>query len=231
MSTTLNSYSAQPRTALGTTAATKLRAAGLVPVTISKRGQPSRHLAIDVKQANHLNSHVVHICEVKVGDETITALKGAVAIDCLKDNIQHIDLQAVDAHSEIVVDVAIIPDARECPGVKTGGIVEQRLRKIKVAVKADSIPDSLPLDLSKLNMGENIQAAQVPLPKGLRLVTAPKTLVLSVVIPRAIKVEEEKPAEAAAAAAAPAAGDAAKAGDAKAGDAKADAKAGDAKKK
>ena len=47
----------------------------------------------------------------------------------------------VDEKSEIKVDVAIVPDARDCPGVKAGGIVELRARKIKVICKANAIPD------------------------------------------------------------------------------------------
>lgn len=230
MSTT-HSYTAQPRTALGKHAAAKLRSGGLVPVTLSRPGKESQHLQLDAKQAGHLVANVVHLCTVEVGGAKVTALKGEISRDCLKDNIQHIDLVEVDGHSEIKVDVAVVPDARNCPGVKAGGIVEQRLRKVKVKCKADAIPDSIGLDLGEVQILQTVYAKSLAMPAGTTLLTNPKLPVLSVVIPRGMKKDDAAAAAAAgtegdaAAKAAPAAGDA-KAGDAKAATpaAKADAK-------
>lgn len=237
-------YAAEPRTATGSKATAKLRAEGKVPLTLTKAGKPSQLFAIEKSAADHLARHVVHLCHLQVKDgPTLTALRAEIATDCLNDSIQHIDLIEVDESSEVRVDVAVTPDARDCPGVKAGGIVEQRLRKLKVICKANAIPDALPLDLGDVQITETVFASKIKLPPGVRLAGSPNQPILTVVIPRQmLKAEEMAPATPAAgaegAAAAPAAGDA-KAADGKAPDGKAaDAKAapeakpaGDAKKK
>ncbi len=200
-----HTYATQARSGLGSPAAVKMRASGQVPVTINRAGKPSQHVALDEKMANHLAAHVHHLCKVEIDGKQFTALRGEIAKDCMTDRIKHIDLQEVDENSEIKVDVAVVPDARNCPGVKAGGIVELRARTVKVRCKANAIPDQLPVDLGEVQLQESITVSKLALPKGVTLVTSGKTLLLSVVIPRGMKAAAD---EAAAAAAAPAAGEA-----------------------
>lgn len=235
MSATL-SFAATPRTSLGSSATSHLRKAGQVPATLSRPGQASVHLAIEAKAAAELDAKVVHLCHIEVAGKPVTVLRGEIVKDCISDQIQHIDLIQVDEKSEIKVNVAVIPDARNCPGIKAGGIVEQTLRTIAVKCKATAIPDSLAIDLGDVQLTDVVLVEKVKLPAGVTLVTPGKKPLLSVVIPRGLKVAEEaKAAEGAAAegaAATPAVGADgkpapaadAKAGDAKGGDAKAPAK-------
>ena len=200
-----NTYTATPRTAFGSFAAKGIRAAGQVPVTISRPGKDSLQVSVDNKTAEKINAEVVHLAKVTVGAETITVLRGAIERHPLKDNILHIDLVQVDEKSEIKVDVAVVPDARNCPGVKAGGIVEQRLRKVKVKCLAGAIPDSIGLDLGNVQIMQTVYASALALPQGVKLLTSPKLPVLSVVITRGMKKVDDAAATPAAAAAAPAA--------------------------
>jgi large subunit ribosomal protein L25 len=236
----INTYPVQNRTGLGSSAAINLRKSGIVPVTVSRPGKPSAHLQVDEKSANHLAANVVHLCKLDVDGKAFTALRGEISKDVLTDRIKHIDLIEVDEKSEIKVDIAVIPDARNCPGIKAGGIVELRARKVTVRCPANAIPDSVSFDLSEVELQQSVNVGALKLPKGVTLVTPAKQLLLSVVIPRGMKAlaDEADAAKLAAGAtvapgATPAAGDAAKAGDAaaKPGDAKAAAPAADAKKK
>lgn len=234
----MQSYDAESRTALGSHAAKKLRDAGKTPVTISKRGAPSKHLTIGADQAKHLAAHVVHLCKVKVGTDEVTVLKGEIVKHCLKDYIEHIDLQEVDATSEITVEVAVAPKADNCPGVKAGGIVEQALRMVKVKCPANAIPDAIVLPLDAVEIEQTVYASSLIMPKGVTMLTKGTAPVLSLVIPRWMKkTDETAVAGAEGEAAAAATGDAAakpgdpKAAAAKPGDPKAAAaaKPGDAK--
>lgn len=227
---TMHTYTAQPRTALGTTAATKLRAKGIVPVTVSRPGKSSEHLQIDEKSAGHLAVNVVHLCKVDVAGKAFTALRGEVVKDVLSDKIKHIDLKEVDAQSDIVVDVAVVPDARNCAGIKAGGLVELRSRTIKVKCKANAIPDHVGIDITDVELMQSINVGAIKLPPGISLVTPAKTLLLSVVVPRGLKIAEAEATAATAEGAAPAAGAEGAAAPAAAGaDGKPAAAAGDAK--
>ena len=188
---TILTFPATPRTATGGSAARLQRAAGLVPVTLSIPNKPSVHLTVDNRTAIQIRGQVVHLLHLTIGDQTVTALKGNIVVHVLKDNIEHIDLIQVDEKSEIKVDVNVAVDARNCPGVKVGGIVEQRLRKVKVKCPALAIPDALHVNLDAVQLQETVYAKALILPKGVTLLTNPKFPVLSVVIPRGMKKTDE----------------------------------------
>nr|MBA3848008.1 50S ribosomal protein L25 [Planctomycetota bacterium] len=190
MSTT-QTYTGQPRTELGTIAARHGRKAGKVPLTISRRGQPSHHLWIDDKSARELDAKVVHLCRVEADGTKYLTLRGEVVKDTLTDKITHIDLVEVAEKGQIKVDVAVRVDARNCAGVKAGGLVEQRLRKIKVMCPADAIPDAVEVDLTDVELMQTVLVEKIKLPKGVTLVTSAKAPLLSVVIPRGMKAEAE----------------------------------------
>ncbi|MFM2092178.1 MAG: ribosomal protein [Planctomycetota bacterium] len=216
-------YALSTRTATGTSAAQKLRTAGQVPVTITRKGQASLHAAIEAKQAEHLVANVVHLCEIELDGAKLSALKGDVQRHCLSSQLQHIDLIAVDATSEVKVEVAIIADMATAPGVKAGGIGEWRHRSIPVRCPANAIPAHITADLTNLAIQQTLTAAQLPLPASVKLACKADYPVITVVIPRAMKTADAA-APAAGTTATPAAG-AAPAAAAKPGDAKAAAPA------
>lgn len=228
------SYTAAPRESLGSISSKILRGAGKVPVTVSRPGKPSLHLALENKVAEDLARNVIHLAKLTVGKETVTVLKGEISRHCLKDNIEHIDLLQVDEKSDIKVDVKVTPDARNCPGVKAGGIVEQRLRKVRVKCKANAIPDAISLSLDDVQIMQTVYASKLTMPKGVTLLTNPKQTVLSVVITRGMAKTDAPAADAAAdpkaAAKAPAADPKAAAGKAADPKAAAGAKKDDKKK-
>ena len=194
----IHSYPATLRTAFGGTAAKVVRAAGQVPVTISRPGKPSLQVQVDNKTAEKINAEVIHLAKITVGTDTVTVVRSSIERHPLKDNILHIDLIEVDEKSEIKVDVAVAVDARNCPGVKAGGIVEQRLRKVKVKCPAGAIPDSIGLDISNVALQQTVYASALTMPAGVKLVTPPRLPVLSVVITRGMKKVDDAAATAAA---------------------------------
>jgi large subunit ribosomal protein L25 len=198
----MQTYKGFPRTQFGGHAAKKLRDQGKIPVTINCAGKESRQLYVELKSAAHLAANVVHLCKLEIEGQTLTTLRLQVVRNTLTDVVENIDLQLVDEKSTIKVDVAVHPLADNCPGVKSGGIVEQRLRKIKVRCPASEIPDFLTVDLSETEIMHSVKVEKVVLPKGVTLVTPGDTILLSVVIPRGMKVGEEEAAAAATAAAA-----------------------------
>ena len=226
-----NTYQAQPRTKTGSKAATALRKSGQVPVTVSRPGKDSTLLQVDVKTANQIDAHVVHLAKLEVGGKPVTVLRGAIAKHPLSDQIQHIDVLEVDEKSMIKVDVAVAVDARNCAGIKAGGLVEQRLRRIKVACPVNAIPDEVTIDISDVELMQTVLVEKITLPKGVTLVTPGKNPLLSVVIPRGMAKAESEAAAADGAAPAAAAEGEKKDDKAAAGAKKDDKAAAPAKKK
>lgn len=198
-----HTFKATTRTATGTKAARGLRAQGAVPVTVSRKGKESTLLQVDEKSAGQFDAKVVHLAKFEIDGKAITVLRGEIAKDPLTDRIRHIDVIEVDEKATIKVDVAVLVDARNCAGVKAGGLVEQRLRKIKVQCPANAIPDSVSVDITDVELMQTILVERVKLPAGVKLVTPAKNPLLSVVIPRGMAKAETAatPAEGEAAAA------------------------------
>jgi large subunit ribosomal protein L25 len=108
----------------------------------------------------------------------------------------HIDFQAISLTDKIEVMVPIhtdgIPD-----GVKNfGGTMEHVIREIKVRCLPTEIPAKINVDVSGLGIGQGITVANLPKLEGIEYVQDASSIVVNVLLQ---KVEEEKPAEAAAA--------------------------------
>lgn len=79
----------------------------------------------------------------------------------------HIDFFRLKKGANIRVDVPLhVLGQEESPGIKEGGIVNLVHHKLELRVPADSIPDSIDLDVSKLAIGDSIHLSAIKLPKG-----------------------------------------------------------------
>ena len=144
--------------------------------------------------------------------------------DPFRRNFTHVDFQAIsiDEHIEIEVPIVVIGESK---GVKEGGVLEQARRTLHVRSLPDRIPEKVEVDITELEIGDNIHANDLKLPDGVEFPHAANYAILSVVPPAkeeapapvtplegevAVAAEGAAPAEGAAAAAAPGAEGAAK---------------------
>jgi large subunit ribosomal protein L25 len=124
-------------------------------------------------------------------------------VDPLKGGLLHVDMLrvAMDVRIRVRVPVHTFGEAQ---GVKLqGGIFEMVTREVEIECLPSEIPNEFRVDVSEMMIGKQLRAGDLSLdPQKMRLVTDPQRVVAHVV---ALRVEEEKPAEAVAAeAAAPA---------------------------
>lgn len=207
----IQSFPAATRQATGTRAVRSLRKSGQVPVNISRRGAASSTLQMDARSAEIFDAKVVHLAKLEVDGKAITVLRGAIARDVLTDKVTHIDLLEVSEASEIKVQVAVVANTLNCPGIKAGGIVNQNLRSVEVLCRADSIPDVIEVDLTNTNIMESVYVDALVPPAGVKILTPARQVVLTIAVSRGMATTETAAAAApadGAAAATPAAGDA-----------------------
>ena len=78
-------------------------------------------------------------------------------------------------------------------GVKEeGGIVQTINSSITITALPTNIPTSLDLDISELNVGDNLAAGDVSLPEGVELADAEDdSILITITVPRAAIEEEE----------------------------------------
>ncbi|WP_195570789.1 50S ribosomal protein L25 [Paenibacillus sp. 1001270B_150601_E10] len=79
-------------------------------------------------------------------------------------------------------------------GAEKGGITQHVVTEIEVEALPALLPHSIPVDLSSLEIGDKLHAADVKLPEGLTLIAQPDTLLASIVAPQGSSEAEEKEA-------------------------------------
>jgi len=225
------------RTVLGKNESRRLRAQGKVPGVVYGKGVEPMLLAVDpkaLKKSLDPSKRQNTVIEMTIegqgqNQKTLTVMLKDYQYDKIRQEIEHVDLLAIDVEKEVHVEVPLVYTGKP-QGVVDGGQLTIAHRAITIMCKPTLIPSKIEADVTGLGLGQALHVSDLKLPLGIRVGLAAHEGLASVVAPRAEKVEakaEEAAADAAvnAAAAAGGAAAAAKPGDAKAGDAKAGAAA------
>jgi len=188
-----------PRTERGKNEARRLRVTGQVPATLyGGKGGPLS-LAVNTKQLTAiLRSESGHntIFEVDFAGKQETAIVKDWQVDPVSGKLLHVDLLrvAMDVRMKVKVPVHTFG---EPSGVKVqGGVYEVVTREVEVECLPADIPTEFRMDVSGLMLNQSLRANELPIDKSkLKLLTDGNSVLAHVV---ALRVEEEKPVEAAA---------------------------------
>ena len=194
-----------PRTQRGKNEARRLRVTGNVPATLYGGKGDAVALAVNSKQVTAiLKSETGHntLFQVEFGGKQEPAIVKDWQVDPVTGRLLHVDLLrvAMDVRMRVKVPVHTFGDPS---GVKVqGGVYEVVARDVEVECLPADIPTEFKVDVSGLALNQSLRAGELPMDKSkIRLITDANAVLAHVV---ALRVEEEKPVEAAAPGAAPA---------------------------
>jgi len=186
--------SAEKRESVGKGGARKARAAGLIPAVLYGHGDEPVPVSIPAREfqlafRHHKGGNA--IVNLSVGGGEYTALIRDVQYDPILHSVLHLDFHHISLTEEVEVKVSLrfvgLP-----VGVKDGGgILEHIVREVEVRCLPTSIPGSIDLDVTALNIGDSIHVRDISV-AGLTILSDPDATVATVVPPT---VMEEKPAE------------------------------------
>jgi large subunit ribosomal protein L25 len=196
---------AEPRTAIGRSAARRLKARGVIPAVIYGGKEKSQPLEVSSRDITRMLSHAAGeniLVELEIAGQKAprTALLQEVQHSPLGDEILHIDFHAISMDEKITADVPLEPIG-VATGVKNfGGLMDQNIRSLTIECFPKDLPDKITVDVSALNIGDSIHVRDIKLPTGVVAKVNVDLTAFSVMAP----VAEEEPvaAEAEAAAAA-----------------------------
>ena len=190
----------KPRPERGKNAARRLRTSGEVPAVLyGGKGEPLA-LAVNSKQLSALlrsesGQNTVFRVRLPGGDES--AMVKDWQVDPVKGRLLHVDMVrvAMDVRVRVRVPVHTFGEAQ---GVKLqGGIFEMVTREVEIECLPSEIPGEFKVDVTDFMIGKQLRAGDLLLdPEKMKLITDPQRVIAHVV---ALRVEEEKPAEAVAA--------------------------------
>ena len=193
------SLNATSRNDLGKGAARKIRAQGLLPAVIYRAGQPATSVSLDpneLETAFRRSGDRNTLVTLGVDDKSYTCLVKVTQRDPVTANLLHVDFYEVDDNEEVTVRVPVNPTGRAA-GVTAGGKLQLIRRDLDIRCKPGSIPASVDVDVTKLNVGDFIRVSSVSAPKGTEIIAPNDFNILTVIGKRGAAVEEEEiPAEA-----------------------------------
>ncbi|MFI7050226.1 50S ribosomal protein L25/general stress protein Ctc [Streptosporangium sandarakinum] len=184
---------AETRTQFGKGAARKIRREDKVPVVLYGHGTEPQHLMLPGHELLlALRTPNVLIRLKGAADEL--ALPKGVQRDPIKGFLEHVDLLLVKRGEKVTVEIPVTT-----VGEIADGVLDQQLVSIAIEAEATHIPTGVEVDVEGLEVGTQITAGDLKLPKGATLVADPETLVLHVTT-AAAPVEEAAEGEGEAAA-------------------------------
>lgn len=197
----------------------KLRAEKNIPAVIYGPKADPVNIFIEERDAVKYTKHGYEntIFTFKSEDKAVNGqqvLKKSMSVHPVSRKPMHIDFYAPDMTQTVNVNVELSFTGKS-QGEKDGGVFNAIRREIEIECLPTEIPEKFEVDISGLNLGDNLHVSDLNL-GDVKIITAAELTICSVA---EVKEEEVKPEEAEAAAAAAladpaAAGEAAPAGDA-----------------
>jgi len=183
---------ARLREETGTSAVNRLRKEGSVPGVVYGSGDP-RNVAFNAAtfatlQRHHTSENVMLRLEIE-GDQSRKVLIRDVQHHPLTGHPLHVDFYELSLTKKVSVDVPLELTGTPVGVTRDGGVLEHLLREIEVECLPDDIVELFELDVSKLEIGDRLTVADIPLDTTrYKIITSTGIAVAAVAAPR---VEEE----------------------------------------
>lgn len=110
------------------------------------------------------------------------------------DRLEHLDFLELNASRPVTVELPIVFTG-QAAGVKEGGTLIPKLRRLKVKALPGDLVDKVEVDVTELLLGKSIKVSTIEL-EDIEILTSTSLPVASVEIPRALRSEEAAEAEA-----------------------------------
>lgn len=172
-----------------------LRYEGQVPAVLYG-GTTQTHLSVsaaDLKAVLYTSDVV--IVELNFDGKTVRAIVQDAQFHPLTDLVTHIDFLELFDDKEVSLNIPIKLTGTS-PGVKMGGKLVQKLRKLRVKALPNNLPQVIEVPMESLEVGKSFRVDQVKLENAKVLNNADDTIV-SVIMSRALRQAEQEAAKAA----------------------------------
>lgn len=187
---------------VGTKQAKELRKAGNVPCVLYGGKEPIHFQAPEPAFKNLVYTADVHTVDLDIDGAAHKAIMKEIQFHPVSDKILHIDFLELAENKPVVVDIPVKLTGNSV-GVRAGGKLIKKLRKLSVKALPKHLPDVVEIAIDNMEIGHAIRVSDLKI-EGAQILDSANNIVTAVQITRQV-VEEPTAAAPAAAAAAPAA--------------------------
>ncbi len=179
--------SGSPRANVGKTDANMLRAKGMVPCVIYGAGEQI-HFSADIRDfKNIIFTPETNIVNVEVGGKSYKTVLQEAQYHKINDKLIHADFLQISEDKPVTVHLPV-KTIGTSEGVRAGGKLTIKLRKLKVRGLINKLPEAIELDITKLVIGKSISAGDISI-EGLTLLHPKNISIVSVDTTRAVVAE------------------------------------------
>ena len=187
---------ADSRERTGTNKAREIRNIdGMVPAIVYGDEKETLNIKLKLNELTKASENELFYTQVlliKTGDNEEKVVLKELQRDPAKGKFLHADFQRVSRKTKLKVIIPVnFINEEECVGIKIdGGVVAKAIREIEIMCLAGNIPESIDVDIEKLNLGDSIRLTEISLPEGSEipgLTEETDQMVVSVNAPKAIE--------------------------------------------
>ena len=186
--------SGSPRENVGKRDAKELRYQGLVPAVLYG-GTNQTHFSVsaaDLKPVVY--TPVVHFINLDIAGTKSQAIIQDMQFHPLTEKLLHIDFLLLDEKKPITIEIPV-KFTGTSPGVKTGGKLVQKLRKLRVKALPKDHIDNIEVSINTLEVGKSVKVGDLKFNK-LTITNAMEDTIVSVTSSRALRQAEQDAAAA-----------------------------------
>lgn len=189
----VNLLEATVRTEFGKGAARRTRRAGNVPAVLYGHQTEPQHLALNAQEfAAILRQHGTNaVLNLNIEGKKQLALTKSVMVHPIRRYIEHADLLIVQRGEQVTADVPVTLTGEAGPGT----LVTQEVTTVSISAEALNLPEAIEVSIEGAEVGTQITAGSLDLPKGVSLVDDPETLIVNILEAKAVAPEAEEGAE------------------------------------
>ena len=190
------SLAAEKRESVGTRSSRRERVKGRVPAIIYGHKQDPQPVTVAHDALQTALRHHTRMLDLELERSTQRVLLSDVQYDAYGTEVVHADFIRVARDEVVRVDVPVVLHGRAV-GEQHGGVAEQLLPEVAVECLPGDIPEEIRVVIAALELGQSLHVADLAAPAGVKIVTDPSYLVLTIAAPtKAVEPEAEVGAEA-----------------------------------
>jgi large subunit ribosomal protein L25 len=183
------------RKELGKERVKKLRNQEFIPGVVYGPGISNMNVSVPDKELREIiyNYGTSCIVNLQVDENKIPTIIKEIQKDYLGADIIHVDFYRIQKEKEVEISIPVFHVGKPV-GEVDGGILEQHVYNIKIKSLPENIPQRVEVDVSEMKLGDNLNLGIIKLPDGVALLDLPDVILFTLIPPRGIAEEEEKPA-------------------------------------
>ena len=184
-----------------------LRAEGKVPCVLYGGKDQFHFSAPEISFKGLVYSPEVHTVDLNIDGTNFRAIMKDIQFHAVTDKIMHIDFMELSDTKKVVVEIPV-KISGNAVGVRAGGQLINKMRKVKISALPKDLPDMVEIKIDNLNIGDTVRVRDIKI-DGVEFIDSGNNVITAVKTTRAVVADTPAAAAPGAAAAAPAAAPAA----------------------